>query len=128
MVSANRYGRAARRHWQRWLPGQYAQIDDPDGYFAAAGEDAAQRIDALADDLAGDGLPGEGYLAAVARLTAARRRAETLVMAGLMPGPVNGDPDGDTERLCGRPLAVWRGHPEWPDVNAEQRERLWADS
>jgi hypothetical protein len=128
MVSANRYGHAAQRHWQRWLPDQYAQITDPDRYFAAAGQDAAQRIDALAGDLAGDGLPGEGYLAAVARLTAARRRAEALVMAGLMPDPGDDDPDEDADPSCGRPLAVWRGHPAWPEIDAEQRERLGADS
>ena len=33
----NRYGQLARRHWERWLPGQYAAIQDPDGFFTALG-------------------------------------------------------------------------------------------
>ena len=39
----NRYGAMARRHWERWLPGQYAVIEDPGGFFAALGEEAAAR-------------------------------------------------------------------------------------
>jgi hypothetical protein len=58
----NGYGHAARRHWERWLPGQYAAIEDPDGFFTALGEEAARQVDDLAAQLAGAGKPGEGYL------------------------------------------------------------------
>jgi Protein of unknown function (DUF2637) len=66
----NRYGAMARRHWERWLPGQYAAVEDPGGFFAALGEEAARQVDDLAEQLAGDGGPGEGYLERAGRLAA----------------------------------------------------------
>jgi hypothetical protein len=76
----NQYGRMARRHWARWLPARYAAIEDPDSFFSDLGTRAEQRIDQLADELAGDDQPGEGYLAKVGRLGEARHRAEQIVL------------------------------------------------
>ena len=76
----NRYGAMARRHWERWLPGQYAAAGDPDAFFAALGEEAAAQVDELAAELAGDARPGEGYLERVGRLASARARAEEIVL------------------------------------------------
>ena len=73
-----------------------------------------QRIDELADYLAGDDQHGEGYLAKVARLTAARDHAKERVLSEYLLLP----PDED------RPTVVDRGHPSWAEVDAEQRERL----
>jgi hypothetical protein len=74
----------------------------------------AFRIDELADHLAGDDQHGEGYLAKVARLTAAREHARERVLGEYLLLP----PDED------RPEVVDRGHPSWAEVDAEQRERL----
>ena len=68
----NYYGELARRQWEGCLPEIYQQIRDPGAFFAVLGEVIAHRIDELADHLAGDDQHGEGYLARVARLTAAR--------------------------------------------------------
>ena len=65
------YGELVRRQWQGCLPEVYQQIRDPGAFFAVLGEVIAQQIDELADHLTGDDPPGEGYLAKVARLTAA---------------------------------------------------------
>jgi len=80
MIGINRYDEAVRRHWEQQLPGQYSRIENPESFFALLGEYAALMIDELADDLAGDDPPGEGYLDKVVRLTAARRLAEQAIL------------------------------------------------
>ena len=110
----NYYGELVRRQWQGCLPDVYQQIRDPSAFFAVLGEVIDQRIDEIADHLAGDDEPGEGYLAKVARLTAAREHAQQRVLSEYLLLP----PDED------RPVVVDRGHPSWAEVDAEQRERL----
>ena len=54
------------------------------------------RIDALADELAGDGQPGEGYLSRAGRIGQARRQAEEIVLAEVIllePEPGTGHDD-----------------------------------
>ena len=111
----NYYGELARRQWEGCLPEIYQQIRDPGAFFAVLGEVIAQRIDELADYLAGDDQQGEGYLAKVARLTAAREPAHERVLGEYLLLP---PPDQD------RAAVVDRGHPSWAQVDAEQRERL----
>jgi hypothetical protein len=87
----NQYGEMARRHWARWLPDRYAAIGNPETFFTGLGEEAAQRITALAWELAGDDLPGEGYLAKAGRLGEARHRAEQIVLTEMiLPEPEPG--------------------------------------
>ena len=126
----NRYGAMARRHWERWLPEQYAAIEDPDAFFATLGKEAARQVGDLAEQLAGDDQPGEGYLERAGRLASARARAEEIVLPRLLlpaPEAFADDEQDDDEgvRLEGgmRPLAVDPGHPAWAEVDAEQRER-----
>ena len=80
----NYYGEMARDHWARWLPRRYAAIEDPDSFFSDLGSQAEARIDALADQLAGDDQPGEGYLAKAGRLGQARRQAEEIVLSEMV--------------------------------------------
>ena len=80
----NRYGLMAQKHWARWLPARYAQIEDPDSFFSDLGRLTAERIDSLALDLAGDDRPGEGYLGKAGRLGQARHQAEEIVLADLI--------------------------------------------
>src|SRR5216683_4934937 len=83
--SLNYYGELARRQWEGCLPDVYQQIRDPGAFFAVLGEVIALRIDELADHLAGDDQHGEGYLAKVARLTAARQHAQQRERLGDPP-------------------------------------------
>jgi len=76
----NYYGAMARRHWARWLPGQYAAIEDQDSFFEDLGNRASDLIAELADQFAGDMPPGEGYLDRAGRLGQARRQAEEIVL------------------------------------------------
>ncbi len=76
----NHYGAMAQRHWARWLPSQYAMIQNPERYFTDLGERASDRIAELADEFAGDQPPGEEYLDRVGRLGQARRQAEEIVL------------------------------------------------
>lgn len=94
----NRYGLMAQQHWARWLPNQYATIEDPASFFSDLGSQAAERIDALALTLAGDDQPGEGYLGKAGRLGQARHQAEEIVLAELVlldpePGTDDEPPD-----------------------------------
>ena len=95
----NYYGSIARRHWERWLPQQYAAIEDPEAFFTDLGNRASDRIDDLADRFAGESPPGEGYLNRVGRLGAARRQAEEIVLHEMIlldpePGADEDDLDG----------------------------------
>jgi hypothetical protein len=126
----NRYGAMARSHWARWLPQQYATISDPDSFFSTLGQEAARQIDELTAELAGDGEPGEGYLARAGRLSAARSQAEEIILPQqVLPVPEPGasqDPEenGPPPVSTQRPVVIGRGHPMWAQINAEQEERL----
>ena len=48
----NQYGQMARRHWARWLPGRFATIENPEAFFTGLGDEAEQKITALAWELA----------------------------------------------------------------------------
>lgn len=125
----NRYGLMAQRHWAQWLPQRYATISEPDSYFSTLGQEVAQRIEELTLDLAGDDRPGEEYLAKAGRLTAARSRAEEIVLPErvlLAPEPESSEDPEDSSPLpasLALPEVVDRGHPAWAEVNAEQTER-----
>jgi hypothetical protein len=75
----NRYGATAMRNWARWYPGAYASISDPDAFFTELGEEVAAQVEWLADCLAGEDQPGEGYLDQVAGLFTARMVAEEII-------------------------------------------------
>jgi hypothetical protein len=80
----NYYGEIAQRHWARWLPLQYAAIPNPDSFFSDLGIRVEARIDELADQLAGDDQPGEGYLTKAGRIGQARRQAEEIVLSEMV--------------------------------------------
>ena len=76
----NQYGEMARRHWARWLPERFAAIENPEAFFTGLGDEAEQRITALAWDLAGDDPPGGSVMmpkalrSVMSRLAAMSRR------------------------------------------------------
>jgi hypothetical protein len=85
----NRYGVRAQVYWQTYLPDEYAQLADPNTFFATVGEQMANEIITLSLALAGDdpgNNPGnEGYLEKVGRLNMARLQAEEQVMREMLP-------------------------------------------
>ena len=125
----NRYGLMAQRHWAQWLPQRYATISEPDSYFSTLGQEAETQIEELTLELAGDDQPGEQYLAKAGRLTAARSRAEEIVLPQRVlpaPEPQTGeDPEDGSQPppSLALPQVVDRSHPAWAEVNAEQTER-----
>jgi hypothetical protein len=125
----NRYGLMAQRHWAQWLPQRYATISEPDSYFSTLGQEVTQQIEELTLELAGDDQPGEEYLAKAGRLTAARSRAEEIVLPQrvlLAPEPETSEELEDRSQPPASPALpeiVDRGHPAWAEVNAEQTER-----
>ena len=125
----NRYGLMAQRHWAQWLPQRYATISEPDSYFSTLGQEAARQIEELTLELAGDDQPGEEYLAKAGRLTAARSRAEEIVLPQRVlpaPEPATSEDPADSSQPPASPALpqiVDRSHPAWAEVNAEQTER-----
>ena len=83
-LAVNQYGEMARRHWARWLPDRFAAIQDPQTFFTGLGNEAEQKITALAWDLAGDDPAAEGYLDKAGRLGEARHRAEQIVLTEMI--------------------------------------------
>ena len=126
-MSMNRYGVIAQRHWAQWLPRQYATISNPDSFFTTLGEEVARQIDDLTDELVSEIRQSDSYLAHVGRLFAARAIAEELILPQrVLPDPelAAADQDGVPPESRERPMVVDRDHPEWAEVDAEQRERV----
>jgi hypothetical protein len=114
--------------WPWFGPPWYAEIEDPDAFWAAIARQFAQQAGELADDMAGDDRPGEGYLAEAGRLTSARYQAEEIIRHEYGPPTPEDEDDGDE---CNepapdgeRPMVVDRDRPSWAEVNAEQQERI----
>jgi hypothetical protein len=94
MVTVNRYGRMAQRHWTRWLPETVRAIPDPETFFTDLGDQVALQIEDLAEAIAGEDPPGETYPQKVARLDSARTTAEHRILRQevLLP-PMSGNDD-----------------------------------
>ena len=109
--------------WPWFGPPWYEQVDDLDTYLAMYWCALHLCAAELAELLAGDDPPGEGYLAKVRRLIAARHQAEEIISneyGPLTPEDEDDEPAPDEDR----PAVVDRDHPSWAEVDAEQRERL----
>ena len=95
----NAYGKFAQEAWRTTAPAEYALIPDPDQWFEALGEEAAQRVGELMMELAGPDPVGETYLEKVGRLNASKMQAEEIVRAEMLtPNPsVQEEPEEDEE-------------------------------
>lgn len=82
--SMNGYGRSAQRTWQELAPMAYAEIEDPESYFAELGEQAADQVGDLTLQMQGPDLPNETYFQKVGRINAAKMQAEEIVRAELL--------------------------------------------
>lgn len=99
----NTYGKFAQEAWKTTVPAEYALIPDPDQWFEALGEEAAQRVGELMMELAGPDPVGETYLEKVGRLNASKMQAEEIVRAEMLtPDPsVQEEPEEEDEEESG---------------------------
>ncbi|MEB2528718.1 TnpV protein [Kocuria rosea] len=99
----NTYGKFAQEAWRATAPTEYALIPDPDQWFEALGEEAAQRVGELMMELAGPDPMGETYLEKVGRLNASKMQAEEIVRAEMLtPDPsVQEEPEEEDEEESG---------------------------
>lgn len=88
----NSYARRALRYWQNNLPRQYAQISNPEKFFATMGETMAEQINTLATQMEGPDDPNETFLDKLGRLNRVRTEAEHTVMGEMLPEPETSDP------------------------------------
>jgi hypothetical protein len=114
--------------WPWFGPPWYERVEDRDAYLAAYWCALHLSAAELAELLAGDDPPGEGYLAKARRLTASRLQAQEIISHEYAPPVPEGEGVGhEYDGLIPdrrRPLVVGRDHPSWPEVDAEQRERI----
>lgn len=93
----------AREHWKKHRPTAYAELDNPESFFANLAEAAQEQIDTLADALAGPDDPAETFMEKVSRLTQARHAAEGHVLREMVllaeesPKPESSDPSSDAD-------------------------------
>lgn len=82
----NQYGRRAMRHWQKWLPERYQELEDPEEFFTELGEQAAEEIDNLSTELDAQYPDRDqaGYSDRVAQLSTSRKMAENQVTRDLL--------------------------------------------
>ncbi|MGE3192532.1 MAG: hypothetical protein AB7L91_15300 [Dehalococcoidia bacterium] len=79
----NNYGQMALSHWEATFPNRVAELSDPTAFFETLGLEIQAQVTNLASILAGSDRQGETFMQKVARLTAARKQAEEVVMAQL---------------------------------------------
>jgi hypothetical protein len=111
--------------WPWFGPPWYEQVEDLDAYLAAFRRALTLRAGELAEELAGNDQPGEGYLAKAGRLTAARHQADEIISHQYDPLTPEDEDNGDEDEPTPdgeRPVVVNRDHPSWAEVDAEQRE------
>ncbi len=122
----NEYGQMALDHWQRWLPERYSQIEDPNSFFSALGDQVATQIADLTMDLAGEDPPGEQFMQKLGRLNNAAQRAREMVL----PQTVLLDPETDEDPQPQQTAEQWvpmredPNHPWWQQAMAEEQTRL----
>ncbi|MFK4184346.1 hypothetical protein ACI2L4_10055 [Streptomyces sparsogenes] len=76
----NRYGEQAMTHWKENKPLAFRELEDPEMFFTALGEEIATEIETRARELSGKEPDGEGYLQRLQRLNTSRLEAEGEVL------------------------------------------------
>lgn len=76
----NSYGARMRDHYAQYRATELAAIADPERFFEELGEQIAQEVSTLADQISGPTKPEEGYMDRVGRMTEARMSAESEIL------------------------------------------------
>lgn len=105
-VSMNRYGLLALEQWSRYMPTRFAELEDPEGFFAAMGETIEQQVVGLVEELERQLTPTEDYLRRVGELNAVRRQAEESVLQELVYSQIVAEPSSDLETRLEEALSV----------------------
>ena len=104
--------------WPWFGPPWYEQVEDLDAYLAAYWCALHLSAAELAELLAGDDPPGEGYLAKAARLTAAGRQAQEIISGEYGPlVPRTRTPATTTTS----PSQIWDGRWLWTAITRRGR-------
>lgn len=77
----NRYGHLAREHHRNHRPDDSSQIPNPDEFFTTVGEEIAEEVSRVRDEILGQLRPGENLDAYRLRGYQAMTTAEELVLS-----------------------------------------------
>ena len=99
----NRYGRMALEHWRRHRPLAFSQIAAPQEFFTSLGEQVADQIEEISEQLLAETRPMKEFMQEVARREQAQQMAEEQVLTELVLLQ-----DEETEALLGEDGAYRR--------------------
>lgn len=137
----NRYGQIAMKHWQRWLPTRYSQIENPQRFFQDLGRQIEDQVLDLTPQIERRQQPSPDYLTRVGQLNMAQKVAEERVLADLAylqpedqaeeDSPEEQDPNQDGNPMDAQGMPKDRAHPLWeaqddPEVSLEDFQTLLA--
>jgi hypothetical protein len=121
----NQYAAMAQTHWARFLPTRYSQINDPDSYFSILGQEVADEIDDLTQQLTENDAASEDYLSKVGRLNSARQQAREKVLAErVLLAAEPGSPMDENTEAQQPPSKL---HTDWIPVTEDPNHPWWRD-
>lgn len=124
----NGYGRMAMGHMAQYLPARYAQLEDPESYFAAVGAEVLREInEAMAAWERTQTQPVDPGARNMTRLSVEEMVLGELVF--LTPEPDPGEPEIDQWGVAVGPtpgMGAWT--PTWEGLTQEEWDEVYAES
>lgn len=118
----NRYGHQAQDMWSRYMPTQYAELENPEQYFTELGETIQNQISRISEQLERQLAPTDDYLARVGQLNGVRKQAEEIVLDELVYSQVVAEPSTDLNERLEEALYQL---PD-PDMIQQSIDQIWA--
>ena len=124
----NSFGQQVQQHWKTWLPTRYSEIENPEAFFARAGEQIAEQVLELSGELeaaqSGD-LMRMSYLDRVGRLNAIEKSARESVLSQWLLEPETSPDENEVESSMSEAEMPFMDEMGMP---VDQTHPLWAMS
>lgn len=124
----NSFGQQVQQHWKTWLPTRYSEIENPETFFAQAGEQIAEQVLELSGEMeaaqSGD-LMRMSYLDRVGRLNAIEKSARESVLSEWLLEPETSPDENEVESSMSEAEMPFMDEMGMP---VDQTHPLWAMS
>lgn len=123
----NSFGQQVQQHWKTWLPTRYAQIENPQVFFAQAGEQIVEQILELSGSMEAEQrevLAAMPYMERVGRLNAIEHSAREIALAEWLLEPES-SPEDEPEVVPSEAEMPFMDEMGMP---VDQTHPLWAMS